>query len=55
MPRPSPPFQHYARGETSPAAALAALLSKAYVPEAGEHVVALVCGANGDLGVLSES
>jgi threonine dehydratase len=41
--------------EPGGAAALAALLSKAYVPEAGEHVVALVCGANGDLGVLSES
>jgi threonine dehydratase len=41
--------------EPGGAAALAALLSKAYVPEPEEHVIALVCGANGDLGVLSES
>jgi threonine dehydratase len=40
--------------EPGGAAALAALLAKAYVPEPDEHVVALVCGANGDLGVLSE-
>ncbi len=40
--------------EPGGAAALAALLTEAYVPEPGEHVVALVCGANGDLGVLSE-
>jgi threonine dehydratase len=40
--------------EPGGAAALAALLAKAYVPEADEHVVVLVCGANGDLGVLSE-
>ena len=40
--------------EPGGAAALAALLSRAYVPEPDEHVVALVCGANGDLGVLSE-
>jgi threonine dehydratase len=39
--------------EPGGAAALAALLAKAYVPEPDEHVVALVCGANGDLGVLS--
>jgi len=41
--------------EPGGAAALAALLAKAYLPEPGEHVVALVCGANGDLGVLSEA
>ena len=40
--------------EPGGAAALAALLAKAYVPEADEHVVVLVCGANGDLTVLSE-
>ena len=40
--------------EPGGAAALAALLAKAYVPEANEHVVVLVCGANGDLAVLSE-
>jgi threonine dehydratase len=40
--------------EPGGAAALAALLAKAYVPEPDEHVVVLVCGANGDLGVLSE-
>jgi threonine dehydratase len=40
--------------EPGGAAALAALLAEAYEPEPGEHVVALVCGANGDLGVLSE-
>jgi threonine dehydratase len=39
--------------EPGGAAALAALLARAYVPEPDEHVVALVCGANGDLGVLS--
>jgi threonine dehydratase len=40
--------------EPGGAAALAALLAEAYEPEPGEHVVALVCGANGDLRVLSE-
>ena len=40
--------------EPGGAASLAALLAKAYVPEADEHVVVLVCGANGDLSVLSE-
>ena len=40
--------------EPGGAAALAALLARAYVPEPDEHVVVLVCGANGDLGVLSE-
>jgi threonine dehydratase len=40
--------------EPGGAAALAALLAKAYVPEADEHVVVLVCGANGDLAELSE-
>ena len=40
--------------EPGGAAALAALLDKAYQPEADEHVVVLVCGANGDLAVLSE-
>ena len=40
--------------EPGGAAALGALLAKAYVPEPDEHVVVLVCGANGDLGVLSE-
>jgi threonine dehydratase len=39
--------------EPGGAAALAALLSKAHVPEPDEHVVVLVCGANGDLGVLA--
>jgi threonine dehydratase len=39
--------------EPGGAAALAALLAKVYVPEADEHVIVLVCGANGDLGVLS--
>ena len=39
--------------EPGGAAALAALLAKAYVPEPDEHVIVLVCGANGDLGVLS--
>src|SRR5262245_30774995 len=39
--------------EPGGAAALAALLAEAYVPEPDEHVVVLVCGANGDLGVLS--
>ncbi|HET8525683.1 MAG TPA: pyridoxal-phosphate dependent enzyme, partial [Actinomycetota bacterium] len=40
--------------EPGGAAALAALLANAYVPDPDEHVVVLVCGANGDLGVLSE-
>jgi threonine dehydratase len=40
--------------EPGGAAALAALLANTYVPEPKEHVVVLVCGANGDLGVLSE-
>lgn len=39
--------------EPGGAAALGALLAGAYVPEPDEHVAALVCGANGDLGVLS--
>jgi threonine dehydratase len=39
--------------EPGGAAALAALLAKVYVPEPDEHVIVLVCGANGDLGVLS--
>jgi threonine dehydratase len=38
--------------EPGGAAALAALISKAYVPGSDEHVVALVCGANGDLAAL---
>jgi threonine dehydratase len=38
--------------EPGGAAALAALLANAYVPEPDEHLVVLVCGANGDLGVL---
>lgn len=39
--------------EPGGAAALAALLAKVYVPEPDERVIVLVCGANGDLGVLS--
>jgi threonine dehydratase len=39
--------------EPGGAAALAALLAKAHAPEPDEHVVVLLCGANGDLGVLS--
>jgi len=38
--------------EPGGAASLAALLSGAYVPEPEEHVVALVCGANGDLAAI---
>jgi threonine dehydratase len=40
--------------EPGGAAALAALLANAYMPDPDEHVVVLVCGANGDLRVLSE-
>jgi threonine dehydratase len=39
--------------EPGGAASLAALLSGAYVPEPEEHVVALVCGANGDLAAIA--
>ena len=39
--------------EPGGAASLAALESGAYVPESGEHVVVLVCGANGDLGAIA--
>lgn len=46
---------HEARifAEPGGAAALAALLSRAYVADPGEHVVVLVCGANGDLEAIS--
>lgn len=40
--------------EPGGATSLAALLSGAYVAERGEHVVVVVCGANGDLAVLSD-
>ena len=40
--------------EPGGATALAALLSSAYVAEPGEHVVVVVCGANGDLSAISE-
>jgi threonine dehydratase len=40
--------------EPGGAAALAALLSGAYVPGPGEHVVVVVCGANGDLAAITE-
>ena len=40
--------------EPGGAAALAALLSGAYVPEPGEHVVVVVCGANGDLDAITD-
>jgi threonine dehydratase len=39
--------------EPGGATSLAALLSGAYVPEPNEHVVALVCGANGDLTAIA--
>jgi threonine dehydratase len=39
--------------EPGGATALAALLCGAHVPEPDEHVVALVCGANGDLAVIA--
>jgi threonine dehydratase len=39
--------------EPGGAAALAALLSGAYVPEPVEHVVLVVCGANGDLEAIA--
>jgi threonine dehydratase len=46
---------HEARifAEPGGAAALAALLSGAYAAEPGEHIVVLVCGANGDLEAIS--
>ena len=40
--------------EPGGATALAATLSGGYVPEPGEHVVAVVCGANGDLEAITE-
>ena len=40
--------------EPGGAAALAALLSGAYVPGPGEHVIVVVCGANGDLEAITE-
>jgi len=40
--------------EPGGAAALAAVLSGAYVPEPGERVVVLVCGANADLTFLAD-
>jgi threonine dehydratase len=40
--------------EPGGAAALAALLSGAYVHEPGEHVVVVVCGANGDLAAIAD-
>jgi threonine dehydratase len=40
--------------EPGGAAALASLLSGAYVPEPGEHVVVVVCGANGDLAAIAD-
>ena len=39
--------------EPGGAAALAAVLSRAYVPDADERVVAIVCGANGDLVAIA--
>jgi threonine dehydratase len=39
--------------EPGGATALAAVLSGAYVPEADERVVAIVCGANGDLAAIA--
>jgi len=46
---------HEARifAEPGGAAALAALLSGAYVAEPKEHVAVVVCGANGDLAAIS--
>jgi threonine dehydratase len=40
--------------EPGGAAALAALLSGAYVPERDERVAVLVCGANGDLAAIAD-
>ena len=40
--------------EPGGAAAFAALLSGAYVPEPGEHVAVVVCGANGDLEAIAD-
>ena len=40
--------------EPGGATALAALLSGAYVAELGEHVVPIVCGANGDLEAVAD-
>jgi threonine dehydratase len=40
--------------EPGGAAALATLLSGAYVPEPVEHVVVVVCGANGDLAAIAD-
>jgi len=40
--------------EPGGAAALAALLSGAVVHEPGEHVVVVVCGANGDLAAIAD-
>jgi threonine dehydratase len=40
--------------EPGGAAAVAALLSGAYVAEPTEHVVAVVCGANGDLEAIAD-
>jgi threonine dehydratase len=40
--------------EPGGAAALAALLSGAYVAEPGEHVAVIVCGANGDLEAIAD-
>jgi threonine dehydratase len=40
--------------EPGGAAALAALLSGWYVPEPDEHVVVVVCGANGDLEAIAD-
>ena len=40
--------------EPGGAAALAALFSGAHVPEPGEHVVVVVCGANGDLAAIAD-
>ena len=40
--------------EPGGAAALAALLSGGYVPEPDEHVVVVVCGANGDLEAIAD-
>ena len=39
--------------EPGGATSFAALLAQAYVPEPDEHVVVLVCGANGDLAAIS--
>jgi threonine dehydratase len=40
--------------EPGGAAALAALLSGAYVPQPTEHVAVVVCGANGDLQAIAD-